>query len=267
MPEGDTVWRTARRLDSALAGSTLTRTDFRVPRFATTDLAGRTVEQVVSRGKHLLIRVAAGDDDTDGWTVHSHLRMEGIWHVYDLGARWRLPGFRARLVLESATRQAVGFDLAMLEVVRRSREGQLVGHLGPDLLGADWDAAEASRRLMSMPDRAVGLALLDQRNLAGLGNVHRCELCFLIGMHPQTPIGVVPDVAALAGLAQRVIAANRDRGRRITTGDPREPLWVYGRAGRACLRCGTAIRWTRLGNDALDQRDLYWCPTCQPLLH
>lgn len=266
MPEGDTVWRTARRLGDALTGDTLTRSDFRVPRFATTDLSGRLIESVVSRGKHLLIRVAPLATETDGWTIHSHLRMEGIWHVYESGARWRLPGYRARVVLDTPTRQAVGFDLAMVAVIPRHHEDRVVGHLGPDLLGAAWDAAEASRRLASAPERAVGLAVLDQRNLAGLGNVYRCELCFLSGVHPQTPINRVPDLAALVDLAQRLIDANRARSRRITTGDPREPLWVYGRAGRPCLRCGTTIRRTRLGNHDLDERDLYWCPHCQPRL-
>ena len=162
MPEGDTVYRTARLLRDALDGEVLTRSDFRVPAFATVDLAGERVDSVASRGKHLLIRV--GDV-----SIHSHLKMEGSWEVYPVGARWRHPGFQARVVLTTATVAAVGFQLGILEVVPRSDEERIVGYLGPDLLGADWDADEAVRRLAEHPDQPVAVALLDQRNLAGSG--------------------------------------------------------------------------------------------------
>lgn len=266
MPEGDTVWRAARDLNAALAGAELTRTDFRVPRFATTDLSGRIVEEVVSRGKHLLIRVAPGEAEAEGWTVHSHLKMEGLWHVYARGERWRRPAFKARAVLETASRQAVGFELGILRVFPRSGEEEAVGYLGPDLLGPDWDADEALRRLGSVPERPVGLALLDQRNLAGLGNVYRCELCFLIGVHPLTPVAQVPDLARLVDLSKRLLEANKARSRRITTGmsTGRDPLWVYNREKRGCLRCGTRVVHELVGDNELELRDLYFCPHCQP---
>lgn len=264
MPEGDTVWRAARDLNAALAGSELTRTDFRVPRFATTDLSGRVVEEAVSRGKHLLIRVAPAPAEAEGWTIHSHLKMEGLWHVYARGERWRRPAFTARVVLETAAHQAVGFELGILRVLRRSEEADAVGHLGPDLLGPDWDAAEAVRRLRAAPERPIGLALLDQRNLAGLGNVYRCELCFLMGVHPLTPTGMVADLPRLVELAKRLLEANKSRSRRVTTGIPADPLWVYNRDRRGCLRCGAEVVHDRVGDTELDLRDLYFCPHCQP---
>jgi endonuclease-8 len=196
VPEGDTVWRTARRLHAALAGRELLRSDFRVPRYATLDLSGRTVDEAVSRGKHLLIR--AGD-----LTIHSHLKMEGSWQVYRPGERWRKPAFQARVVLENAAATAVGFQLGLLDVVPRAREDEVVGHLGPDLLGPDWDEDEALRRLRLDPGRPVGLALLDQRNLAGIGNIYRCEVCFLAGVHPLAPVGEVADLPRLVRLSKR----------------------------------------------------------------
>ncbi len=187
MPEGDTVWRAARHLHEALAGRALTRTDFRVPAFATVDLSGSPVDEVVSRGKHLLIR-------TPEDSIHSHLKMEGAWHVYRLGSPWRRPGHTARAVLENDEWQAVGYSLGILEVLPRSDEQSVVGHLGPDLLGADWDLDEAARRVAADPDRPVFLALLDQRNVAGFGNEYANELLFLMGLLPTRPVGEVADI-------------------------------------------------------------------------
>lgn len=260
MPEGDTVWRTARKLHAALAGRQLLRSDFRVPRYATLDLSGRTVDEAVARGKHLLIR-------TGDLSIHSHLKMEGSWQVYRPGERWRKPGFQARVVLETAAATAVGFQLGLLDVVPRTREDEVVGHLGPDLLGPDWDEDEALRRLLLAPDRPVGLALLDQRNLAGIGNIYRCEVCFLAGVNPLAPVGEVPDLQHLVRLSRRLLEANKERGARSTTGGPAARgtgYWVYGRARQPCRRCGTAVAYTQLGNTELDQRDLYYCPYCQP---
>ncbi|MFD1214740.1 Fpg/Nei family DNA glycosylase [Arthrobacter sp. GCM10027362] len=260
MPEGDTVWRTARRLHAALAGRELLRTDFRVPRYATLDLSGRIVDEAVSRGKHLLIR-------TGDLTIHSHLKMEGSWQVYRPGERWRKPAFQARVVLETAAATAVGFQLGLLDVVPRAGEDEVVGHLGPDLLGPDWDEEEALRRLRLAPERPVGLALLDQRNLAGIGNIYRCEVCFLAGVHPLAPVGEVPDLPRLVRLSKRLLEANKDRGARSTTGGPagrNAGYWAYGRAEDAFRRCGGPVVHTVLGNTELDQRDLYYCPHCQP---
>jgi len=257
VPEGDTVYQAARRLREALAGRVLTATDFRVPAYATVDLSGERVDEVVSRGKHLLMRVGEH-------TIHSHLKMEGSWEVYRAGERWRHPAFQARAVLRTEESEAVGFLLGVLEVLPKSREEETVGYLGPDLLGADWDAEEAVRRIAAHPETPIAVALLDQRNLAGLGNVYANELCFLRGMLPTRPVGEV-DVSAAVDLGHRLIVANRDRPRRVTTGDTRRGrnTWVYGRGGQPCRRCGTRIRRTELGRTELEERVTYFCPVCQ----
>lgn len=257
MPEGDTVYRSAKNLNAALAGEVLTRCDIRVPAFATVDLTGETVDEVVSRGKHLLMRVGE-------YTLHSHLKMEGSWHLYRPGSSWFRPAFLARAILETDAVQAVGFSLGLFEVIRRDAEDEAVGYLGPDLLGPDWDAAKALANLLANPDREVGLALLDQRVLAGLGNVYRAELCYLRGVLPTRPVGEVGDPDKLIELAWRLIDANKDRPERTTTGQlNRERTWVYGRAGKPCRRCGTTIRRGELGDTELQLRDTFWCPSCQ----
>jgi endonuclease-8 len=258
VPEGDTVYRAAARLHTALAGRVVERFDLRVPQLATLDLRGRTVHAVVPRGKHLLARI--GDQ-----TLHSHLKMEGEWHVYAPGARWRKPAFQARAIVGVATADAVGFDLAMIEVVPTTREDELVGHLGPDLLGSDWDPDLAVANLRSRPDAPIGDALLEQRNLAGVGNVYKSELCFLGRVDPLTPVAAVPDLPLIVEKAKRLLEANKDRVTRITTADSRrgQQLWVYGRRG-PCLRCGTRISKADQGPPG-QERPTYWCPRCQPL--
>ncbi|TQO20367.1 endonuclease-8 [Rhodoglobus vestalii] len=280
MPEGDSVYKAAAKLRGALDGQTLTSTDFRVPAFATVDLSGQRVTSVIPRGKHLLIRV--GDDSggrgiptggvsepgtgtSTGVTIHSHLKMEGVWKIYVPGERWRKPAYLARGVLSTATKVAVGFELGLLEVVPTASEDSIVGHLGPDLLGPDWDADQALSNLLSDPARPVALALLDQRNLAGLGNVYANELSFLRGVRPSTPIGEVTDPARLVALAHKAIMVNRDRPSRNLTGLPRgkPQYWVHGRRGDACLRCGTRIESEQLGTGPTDTRFAWWCPSCQ----
>ncbi|WP_339619044.1 DNA-formamidopyrimidine glycosylase family protein [uncultured Salinibacterium sp.] len=258
MPEGDSVYKAAAKLRAALDQQVLTRTDFRVPAFATLDLSGQTVTSVVPRGKHLLIRV--GDH-----TIHSHLKMEGVWQIYGAGERWRKPSYLARGVLSTATKTAVGFELGLLEVVPTASEDSIVGHLGPDLLGPDWDADLALANLLSDPARPVALALLDQRNLAGLGNVYANELSFLRGVRPHTPIGEIADPKRLVALAFKAIMVNKDRPIRNLTGLPRgKPrYWVHGRRGEACLRCGTRIESDQLGTGPTDTRYMWWCPSCQ----
>jgi endonuclease VIII len=258
MPEGDTVWRTARRLHRALAGHTLDGCDLRVPRHATVDLSGEVVHEVVARGKHLLHRV--GEDTT----LHSHLRMEGVWHLYRPGSPWRRPGFQARVVLRTDAWVAVGFGLTDVRVVRRGEEPDLVGHLGPDLLGPDWDPAEAVRRLRADPRREVGEALLDQRNLAGIGNLYKSEVLFLTGLHPFRAVADVGDLTLVVERARTLLAANRERATQTTTGDTRRGrrTWVYGRAGLPCRRCGTTVRVADQG-DVTRERPTFWCPRCQ----
>jgi endonuclease VIII len=169
MPEGDTVRNTADALHRALAGQRLTKTDFRVPALATTDLAGWTVRESTCRGKHLLLRLESPDGQRS-LTLHSHLRMDGSWRTYPPDGRWTGgPGHLIRVALHSAVAVAVGYHLHELALVPTDREESLVGHVGPDLLGPDWDEAEAVRRLAARPDVAIAEAILDQRNLAGVG--------------------------------------------------------------------------------------------------
>lgn len=264
MPEGDTVFRAARLLDRALTGRVLTGTDFRVPQHATVDLTGGTVTETISRGKHLLTRIDS-PDGTEASTLHTHLKMEGAWRVLDPGQRWPRPAHQARVVLTTADKVAVGFSLGIVELVDRADEESLVGHLGPDLLGPDWDADEAVHRLLTDPDRPVRDALLDQRNLAGIGNIYAAELCFVGGVHPQTAVGQVRDLGRLVRRAQQMLHLNRARAVQSTTGDlrERERFWVYRRDRLPCRRCRTPIAVEMQGPAGRD-RASYWCPSCQP---
>ncbi|WP_018504622.1 DNA-formamidopyrimidine glycosylase family protein [Parafrankia discariae] len=239
MPEGDTVWLAARRMDTALAGRMLLRSDFRVPSLATADLSGRRVSTVRPRGKHLLTRVEGG------LTLHTHFRMEGSWHLYRPGSRWSGgPAWQVRVVLVTAEQVAVGYRLPVVEILPTEQEDRVVGHLGPDVLGVDWDLDRAVANLRAEPTREIGSALLDQRLLAGLGNIWRTEACFLAGVSPWTPVGEVGDLEGLVRRAQAMIRAGARGGHQVTTGSarPGEQHWVYGRAGRPCRRCGTLVR-------------------------
>ncbi|GAA1606320.1 Fpg/Nei family DNA glycosylase [Actinoplanes couchii] len=260
MPEGDTVWNTARVLEKALTGETLTGCDFRTPRLATTDLTGWTVAESASRGKHLLLRLTR--DGRPAHTLHSHLRMEGTWRTFGPEERWSgRPAHMIRVVLRTARSVAVGFHLHEVTLVPTADEGSLVGHLGPDLLGADWDPAEVVRRIASAPERSIAEALLDQRNLAGVGNLYKAETLFLRGLWPWTPVADVPDLSATVVLAQKLVASNRGRWLQTTTGSlfKNQAHYVYGRRAQPCRRCGTAIRKADQG-----ERITFWCPRCQP---
>jgi len=258
VPEGDVVWNTARQLREALAGRLLTRSDFRVPRYATVNLAGQTVTEAAARGKHLLIRT------DQGLTVHTHLKMEGTWRIRPAGGRAPADSHRLRLLLANSEWVAAGYQLGITEVLRTAHEDRVVGHLGPDLLGPDWDAAAAVERLAREPDRPVGEALLDQRNLAGVGNEYATEMLFLRGINPWRPVGSVDDLPALVELGHGLLDANKTRIGRVTTGDARRGMesWVYGRAGRPCRRCGTPIRRGEQGPPG-QERLRFWCPNCQ----
>lgn len=300
MPEGDSVYRAAAALHRGLAGQELTRSDLRVPRLATADLTGRTVLECVPRGKHLLLRLgpapgAAPSSASGPLTLHSHLMMEGRWEVTETasssgpgaaagrgagGGRRARPAHTLRAVLETATARATAHSVQQLVLVPTPQEDRLVGHLGPDLLDPQWSPAhreEAVRRLLLRPERPIAAALLDQSLLAGIGNIYRCELLFLHRLAPQTPVGQVPELGAIVEDAHRLLELNRDRPRRITTGDPRRggELGVYGRERRPCLRCGTPIA-KRTWDDAAGERDprtrlpapsrerpFYFCPRCQ----
>src|SRR5665213_676716 len=262
MPERNTVWITARMLRATLAGQVLTHADLRMADLATTDLVGQRVVDVASRGKHLLIRL-----EPASLTLHTHLRMDGRWRTHPAGYRVHDPDDHVRVVLANTGGTAVGWRVHEVALVPTSAEHTLVGHLGPDLLGTDWDADEAIRRLRLDPNRAIGEALLDQRNLAGAGNVYKAEICFLRGISPWMPVGDVKDLAGVVDLAHRLLIANRERYDHVTTGDTRagRRTWVYDRAGRPCRRCGATIQVDSQGEVATQEGRLsYWCPRCQP---
>jgi endonuclease-8 len=259
MPEGDTVWLTARRLDEALAGHVLTVAQLRVPQLATADLTGDTVVAVLARGKHLLTRFESG------LTLHSHLRMDGSWYLTRAGARpGRHPDHMIRAQLGNAEWLATGYRVHDLRLVRTADEAELAGHLGPDLLGPDWDADRAAANLRATPDVPIGEALLDQRNLAGIGNLYKSETLFIERVDPWTPSGAVPDLRHLVTTAQRLLDANRNHPAQSTTGSTRrgEEHWVYARTGEACRRCGTPIRAAEQGAPPY-ARTTWWCPGCQ----
>ncbi len=244
---------------AALVGRTVTGSDFRVPQHATADLSGREVLAFDSYGKHLLTRFS-GD-----LTLHTHLEMDGAWQL--VGAGKRLPSSfddEVRLVLATAGPTAYALRMPVLELLETARESEVIGHLGPDLLGPSWDEAEAVRRLAAEPDRPIVAAALDQRNLAGIGNLWAVETCYLRGVSPWTPVSAV-DLAAFVRLARRMMRHSLEHPGQVTTGDTRrgQTHWVYGRADRPCRRCGTPVAF-RDATGAAYARETWWCPTCQP---
>jgi endonuclease-8 len=261
VPEGDVVRRTAARRHAALAGRTLTVSDLRWPSLATVDLVGREVRDVVSMGKHLLTRIDGG------LTLHSHLRMDGSWHVHRTGEPWGKPraAHKIRAILANRDWTTIGHDLGMLDLVATDREDTLVGHLGPDVLGPGWDQAEAVRRLGAVPGRPVGEALLDQRVLAGVGTFFMSEVLFLRGVSPWTPVTDAGDLDALVDLVHRLLLVNVERAVQSTTGDlrPGRQQYVHARSGRPCRRCGGAVRVAPVGT-APQERPAFYCPRCQP---
>ena len=285
MPEGDTVARQCRILHDALAGAVLTTCDLRVPRAATAHLVGWRVREVRPRGKHLLMRLDPPSPGAVPLTLHSHLMMDGIWHVdgralrsSDTGAGPR-PADTIRVALTARHEdgrevRAIGYDVKQVRLVRTTDEDTLVGHLGPDLLDPAWDEdpglrQQAIANLEAEPERPLGLALLDQHNLAGIGNIYRSELCFLRRIHPAAPVSAAGDLGALVDLTRRLLVLNRDREVRVTTGGMMGrdgDLWVYGRGGKPCRRCRARIVRGELGEPRLEgtePRVLWFCPRCQ----
>jgi formamidopyrimidine-DNA glycosylase len=263
VPEGDTVFQLARRLRASLDGRTVRRGELRVAAFADVRLDGLTVLEHDTHGKHLLTRMS------DGVTLHTHLKMTGSWTITRPGRqlpRRLLPDVRVLLALDSGA-TAHGILLPVVELVATSREAEVVGHLGPDPLRADWDPVQAVARLGAVPARPLAAALLDQRNLAGLGNLWANELCFLRGRSPWTPVGEV-DLPATVKLAARALkhSATVPGAMQVTTGNtrPGEQHWVTGRAGEPCRRCGTAIRVVAEVPGDPARRRTWWCPRCQP---
>lgn len=261
VPEGDTVHRTAARLDAALRGSPVLRAELRWPSVPDVDLRGSTTVEVVARGKHLLHRL-----DT-GTTLHTHLRMEGQWRVERPGPRTdralRRPDLRAAVLTERWS--ALGLRLGMLDLVPTAREGDLVGHLGPDVLGPDWDPEAVVTRLRAHPGTLVE-ALLDQRVLAGVGTFWASELLFLERLHPWQPAAAVaPDrLRQLLERTHRLMRAAERSGWQVSTGVQRsgEEAYVHARSGRPCRRCGDTVRVAVAGAPPRE-RTVFSCPTCQ----
>jgi len=272
MPEGDTIFRSARTLHAALAGRVVTRFESVFPALNRIDadhpVAGRSIESVTSRGKHLLIRFS-GD-----LILRTHMRMNGTWHIYPAGAAWQRPRRDMRIVIATKAAVAVGFNVPIAEFLRSA---DLARHrdlstLGPDLLADDVDIADVVRRVRAQRGRPIGDVLLDQRVAAGIGNVLKSEILFVAGANPFARTDALDDdtlrqIVSTAIKLLRVNAASRDRtlaptrGRR-TTGSlhPDKALWVYGRGGQPCRRCGSPIASRKAGIDA---RLTYWCPYCQ----
>lgn len=261
MPEGDAVWRTAARLHEALAGRELTHWELRWGRLGSSDRRGRTTLEVVPRGKHVLHRL------DDGFTLHTHLRMDGRWQVGPATStsRRQLADPWIRALLGTTEVMAIGRRLGNVDLVPTDQEHVLVGHLGPDLLGADWDADEAVRRLRRRPDVPLGAALLDQTNLAGIGTMWAAEICFLEKVSPWSPGAELDEDAlgAVVARAHRLLTGTLRHRQSVSTGNWRDPLYIYGKPGRPCPRCGTAVRHDPIG-EAPQQREVYFCPRCQP---
>lgn len=260
MPEGDTILRAARTLDKVLAGKTLTAARSTAPRAPAEGLPGLRVERVEARGKNLLVHLS------DGRVLHTHMRMTGSWHVYRAGERWQKPARQARFVLETGDWVAVCFNAPVIELLTAA---ELARHtplsaLGPDVLAPDFDLVEARTRLRARAELEIGEALMDQRALAGIGNVYKSETLFLCGVDPFLPVAALSDrdLDRLVSKARALMAANVSGAPRATRPGltSAERTWVYGRSRRPCRRCATPIRMRRQGTAA---RSTYWCPVCQ----
>lgn len=264
MPEGDTIWRTAQTLDAALAGRVVTGFESPLPHVAEAaarcGILGQSVASVAAQGKHLLMHFESGA------TLHTHLGMRGTWHLYRVESEWRKPRFRARVVLRAGDLVAVCFSPMLAELVA---PGELHRHprlrlLGPDAARRDFDPAAARSRLRERDDLEIGVALLDQKALAGVGNVYKSEVLFLCHVNPFARVGSLPDATleSIARTAAAQLQRNLEGSERRTT-SPLAPgrLWVYGRTGENCRRCGTRVRRAYQGEP---RRATYWCARCQP---
>jgi len=277
MPEGDTIFRSARTLERALAGKTVTAFRSTYPlltRFHDdTPLTGQTIVRVEQRGKWLLMHFSGSA------ILVTHMLMSGSWHLYRHGERWQLSASSMRIVIETADFIAVGFNvpLAEMHTAHSLARDNRIPPPASDVLGAEFDEQAAVDRLLACSDLELGDALLRQKVLAGVGNVFKSEICFATGLNPFRKVGTLAREQAcqVVSIARRQLASNvlEDSGDRIVTyhgrrrrtthaSDPGESLWVYGRRGQPCRRCGEPIRHRLQGNDA---RGTYWCPRCQPM--
>lgn len=274
MPEGDTIFRSARALSRALAGKTITHFHSELARLSVqaenARLVGQQLVEVTAHGKHLLMRFQSGV------TLRTHMRMSGSWHIYRTGERWKRPRSDMRIVLETSDFQAVAFVVHEAELIQGRELEKRVERLGPDVLANDFDPQLTAARLLAAGARPMCDVLLDQRVLAGLGNVFKSELLFLSRVHPARHASTVDRATAelICERAAELLRVNVQdgasdgivtyQGMRRTTGrsDPGDRMWVYGRGGRPCRECGTAIEMRRMGQHA---RSTYYCPRCQPL--
>jgi endonuclease VIII len=273
MPEGDTIFRAARTLNRALAGRTVVRFESMLPALTRihedSPVTGRVVESVESRGKHVLMRFSGA------LVLRTHMRMNGSWHIYRPGEAWHRSRRDMRIVLATSDFEAVGFNIPVAELItdRELARHDELRHLGPDLLSEDFDEAGAIARIQARHTTEIGDVLLNQRVLAGVGNVYKSEVLFACGVDPFTTAGSldVDIIRRLVETAKKFLRVNVSTGlaamttytgfRRTTRrDDPSQRLWVYGRARQPCRRCGTAIRVRAQGRDP---RLTYWCPTCQ----
>lgn len=275
MPEGDTIFRSARALGRALTGKVVTQFETALAPLASvndnTPVSGRTVDNIEAIGKWLLIYFS-GD-----LILVTHMLMSGSWHIYRTGERWRVPRRMMRCVIHVEGFETVAFNVpvAKFYTARTLERHSMIPKLGPDLLRADYDEAEARARVLARPDEEIASVLLNQQVLAGLGNVYKVEVCFLCAVHPFRKVASLTpaEVDDLLYQSRKLIGENVQEnsddttliytGARRTTRSSSEGgrLWVYGRQGQPCRRCGTAILMRKQGPDA---RSTYWCPQCQP---
>jgi endonuclease VIII len=276
MPEGDTIHRAAATLQRAIGGQVVTRFESMLPKLtrvdADTPLRGRTVERVEARGKHLLMWFSGE------LVLRTHMRMHGSWHIYRPGERWQRPHRDMRIVIETAAMHAVAFTVPVAEFItaRDLANHDVVGDLGPDPLSDDFSAEDAVERMQAHGGTEIADVLLDQRVIAGIGNVYKSEVLFGARVSPFAPVSLLTgeQLAEIVAVATRFMRANVGvaatggivtyAGMRRTTrrADPAARLWVYGRGGQPCRRCGTPISRQKQGPYA---RSTYWCPRCQPV--
>ncbi|MCA9609119.1 MAG: Fpg/Nei family DNA glycosylase [Myxococcales bacterium] len=254
MPEGDTIHQTAHTLSRAIGGRRVMGWRSALAALEDADLVGRTVETVEARGKHLLVRF------DDGRTLHTHMRMDGSWHIYRPGERWPIGAHRAHAVIETEAWIAVCFDAPICALVRG--EPEMVARLGPDLLDPDADLDEALRRLRAHPDLPLGVAVMRQDLVSGIGNVYKSEVLFIRRRDPFATVADIGDDALRDVLleARRLLRINLGRPRRTRHRLRGDPHWVYGRSGKPCFECGGSVAMTRQGDLG---RSTYYCPTCQ----
>jgi endonuclease VIII len=276
MPEGDTIFRSARALNLALQGKRVESFETGYAQLASVNdqspITGRTVERVESRGKWLLVYFS-GD-----LILVTHMLMSGSWHIYRRGERWQRGRSHMRAMIATADFEAVAFDVpvASFHTPRSLERNTSIPGLGPDVLGPEFSGNEAMQRLSAHPDEEIANVLLNQKVIAGIGNVFKSEICFACGVNPFAKVSelTTAKLGELVEAAGRLMAANVREGagdqiatysgpRRTTGADnPTARLWVYRRQGQQCRRCGTLILMRKQGPGL---RSTYWCPECQPL--